>query len=78
MARNRPAEKRPELPEQPLPCPFCGSAPKVTWNGAMTIKCTTEECCQPKTSWWYDVGRCLAQSCRNRLSQEQPSSHPND
>lgn len=24
--KNRPVNTRPELPEQPLPCPFCGSS----------------------------------------------------
>ena len=55
------AEKRPPLPEQPLPCPFCGSTPRVIWNGGMTIKCTNQDCCQPKTAWWYDVAKCVAQ-----------------
>ena len=55
------AEKRPQLPEQPLPCPFCGSVPRVIWNGGMTIKCTNHDCCQPRTAWWYDVAKCVAQ-----------------
>ena len=55
------AEKRPPLPEPPLPCPFCGSEPRVLWNGGMTIKCMNQECCQPKTGWWYDVAKCVAQ-----------------
>lgn len=62
------AEKRPPLPEQPLPCPFCGSSPRVLWNGGMTIKCTNQECCQPKTEWWYDVAKCVAQWNRRGLN----------
>lgn len=53
--------KRPYLADQPLPCPFCGRAPRVIWNGGMTIKCVTTKCCQPKTSWWRDADKCVEQ-----------------
>lgn len=53
--------KRPELPEKPLPCPFCGSEPRVIWNGAMTIKCVNSNCFQPKTWWWTDAEGCVRQ-----------------
>lgn len=55
------ANKRPPLPEPPLPCPFCGGVPKVCWNGGMTIKCSNPDCCRPRTEWWYDAGKCVAQ-----------------
>ena len=25
------------------------------------IKCTNPDCCQPRTAWWYDVAKCVAQ-----------------
>lgn len=53
--------KQPKLPEKPLPCPFCGNAPVVRWNGAMTIACHTAGCCRPRTEWWIDASKCVSQ-----------------
>lgn len=39
---------------EPMPCPFCGSTPKLT-NGK--VKCTNNQCkVQPKTAAWYMAG----------------------
>ena len=40
------------LSVKPLPCPFCGKEPKVTWSSVFTIKCVTHDCMNPKTDSW--------------------------
>jgi hypothetical protein len=40
--------------EKPLPCPWCGSKPKIGCIGGFSIKCETDECvCQPSTDYHY-------------------------
>lgn len=43
---------RRSLPGEPLPCPFCGELPKVTWTSGVTIKCKTSICTKPRTDRW--------------------------
>jgi len=53
--------KRPEMAGKPLPCPFCGDDPRVFWNGGMVIRCVNVDCLRPRTEWWCDVDKCVAQ-----------------
>ena len=56
------AEKRPELTTNLLPCPFCGSEPKVsndrTFRALFAIGCQNEHCLQPETQW-SDLESCV-------------------
>lgn len=53
--------KRPPLPEEPLPCPFCGGVPKMNiMRSGMSIKCDNPDCLHPGTGLFYDAERCVA------------------
>ncbi len=50
-------QERPELTTELLPCPFCGSEPKVETGGKgnfvwAVVCCDNNSCLRPSTDWY--------------------------